>query len=289
MDSHATVLEARARQQHSHGLRVAARAAALGASLAAAARGGVERDDPSLLTVQELRAELKAARAEIEAHRRSQNSKASSSSTGELFVDAEFPAEARSLLGDAGAQSLEAIRDDAAEGLAAEKEKGEPPPRSSSKPKLKGWLTKRGALQALQTPLNWKRPTDMGYNALLFESGVRPNDVLQGALGNCWLLSAMASLAERSWRVRRLFRETSTNPSGRYHVTLYKDGLRRTYTIDDLLPVTVDGTAPYCARGRNGKLWPSLLEKAMAKAHGSYAALKAGYSHEAFLDLTGAP
>ena len=71
--------------------------------------------------------------------------------------------------------------------------------------------------------------------------------------------------------------------------------------IDDRLPVTdaprraelaFDTKLAFsrCGSDERGQmLWTSLLEKAYAKAHGSYQAISGGQVAEALLDLTGAP
>ena len=71
--------------------------------------------------------------------------------------------------------------------------------------------------------------------------------------------------------------------------------------IDDRLPVTenprraelaFDTKLAFsrCGSDESGQmLWSSLLEKAYAKAHGSYQAISGGQISEALLDLTGAP
>ena len=62
----------------------------------------------------------------------------------------------------------------------------------------------------------------------------------------------------------------------------------RVVLIDDYLPVTEDGELAY-SWALHGQLWVSLLEKAYAKLHKSYAAISLGRMRDALADLTGAP
>lgn len=79
----------------------------------------------------------------------------------------------------------------------------------------------------------WVRPAQMiGKNAgkyklfategeaCLFKR-VSPLDIKQGHLNNCWLVSAMSTLAEYPDRVRSLFRQQSLSEDGRYDLRLY--------------------------------------------------------------------
>lgn len=67
---------------------------------------------------------------------------------------------------------------------------------------------------------------------------VSPNDINQGQLGDCWLLSSIACLAEFPEAVRKLFVSREANEKGVYTVLLFDTGLRKwvPITVDDYLP-----------------------------------------------------
>jgi len=107
-------------------------------------------------------------------------------------------------------------------------------------------------------------------------------------------MSALAVVAERPDLVLRLFGDTARNQAGCYQVNLFLDGEWRAITIDDRLPCThqqrrPDGSGLAFSRADGQQLWTPLLEKAYAKAHGSYRAISGGEIAEALLDLTGCP
>ena len=122
----------------------------------------------------------------------------------------------------------------------------------------------------------------------IFYDSIEPNDIIQGALGDCWFMSALASLAERPALVERLFITKEVNPQGVYRVKLCKNGEWVVVTIDDYFPCYPDG-GPIFSRAQGNELWVMLLEKAYAKLHSNYLLLRGGYAVEGMLDLTGCP
>ena len=137
--------------------------------------------------------------------------------------------------------------------------------------------------------VHWRRPSDFFQGRYeVFLDNIEPNDIKQGLLGDCWLMCALASLAERPQLVQRLFLTKEVNKYGVYRVRLCKNGEWQVVTVDDYFPCEAYGT-PIFSRSHGNELWVLLLEKAYAKLHGNYMLLKGGWAREGMLDLTGCP
>lgn len=134
----------------------------------------------------------------------------------------------------------------------------------------------------------WKRPHEFMQNPQLFCDGIDPNDINQGALGNCWFLAAIASVAENPALIRRLFATKEYNTHGLYQLWICKNGEWVKVTVDDYIPCYPNGGPMFC-RASGDELWVLLLEKAYAKVHGNYCQLRAGFVSHGMEDLTGAP
>ncbi|CAG7733320.1 unnamed protein product, partial [Allacma fusca] len=109
-----------------------------------------------------------------------------------------------------------------------------------------------------------------------------------GALGDCWFVSSIATVASKPQLVRKLILTQVVDPAGVYILRLFKDGVWKTVIIDDLIPCD-ESNCPVFAQAKGKQLWVSLLEKAQAKLYGSYHALKNGSTYEGLISLTGSP
>ncbi|VDI46453.1 calpain-15 [Mytilus galloprovincialis] len=114
------------------------------------------------------------------------------------------------------------------------------------------------------------------------------NDIMQGEIGNCWFICALAVVAERQKLVERIVVTKDYCPEGAYVVRLCKDGIWKTVVLDDHFPVDQHKRLKY-SKARRGQLWVPLIEKAAAKMHGCYQALGSGRTVESLSLLTGEP
>ena len=131
--------------------------------------------------------------------------------------------------------------------------------------------------------------TSEGQHAQLFAGEIEPNDIGQGQLGDCWLLTSFVCLAEFPGAIQSVFLTNEFNPRGRYVVKLF-NGYTQSHEeleIDDYVPVRKGTCEPLFAKPHGRELWVLLLEKAFAKFLGSYQKLDGGFSLWGLQALTG--
>lgn len=118
--------------------------------------------------------------------------------------------------------------------------------------------------------------------------GIKPSDIYQGSLGDCYFLSSISALAEYPDRVKRLLITKEANDKGCYAVALNINGDWRQVILDDFFP-TFRRKLNFC-HSSSAELWAMLLEKAYAKVFDGYWNIgTGGFAEDALKDLTGAP
>lgn len=163
------------------------------------------------------------------------------------------------------------------------------------------------AMQWLRFQTDPSRASQCRY-VVLGQEGFRPEDARFGSdaqsAGGCFV-DAVATLAERPAALARLLPNAlpgGEDPGGCHEVRLCVDGNWRAILVDERLPVRPAAGLSRCGsaekndhellafgRSAGNQLWLPLLEKAYAKAYGSYNFAFPGVAiNEILADLTGA-
>ncbi|XP_042301967.1 calpain-13 [Sceloporus undulatus] len=137
--------------------------------------------------------------------------------------------------------------------------------------------------------IQWLRPTEIMRDPCLFVDGVSRADILQGQIGDCWVLAALGSLTRQERFLNNVIPKDQGfkyNYAGIFHFRFWHFGDWVDVVIDDQL-LFHNGNYLFVHPRSKNEFWPPLLEKAYAKLRGSYTNLDQGYLSEALVDFTG--
>ncbi|EFC39198.1 predicted protein [Naegleria gruberi] len=109
--------------------------------------------------------------------------------------------------------------------------------------------------------IKWSRASEiLGHNYEIFCDGISADDIKQGCLGDCWMLSAVAAIAAQPYLIERLFSTRSVNKAGIYELNICTGGEWTRVVVDDLFPTDQYNNSLF-AHNHSAELWVMLLEK----------------------------
>ncbi|XP_022235226.1 calpain-C-like, partial [Limulus polyphemus] len=136
----------------------------------------------------------------------------------------------------------------------------------------------------------WKRPKEICPDPSFVLDGPDQYDISPGKLGDRWFVSCIGCLTITKGLFYRVVPADQNflpdDYAGIFRFRLWWSGEWREVVVDDRLP-TVNNKLVFVHSQHSNQFWAALLEKAYAKLHGSYEALKYGCSLDGMADLTG--
>ena len=140
--------------------------------------------------------------------------------------------------------------------------------------------------------VEWLRPHQICKNPLFYyKRGPSRNDVIQGVIGDCWVVGPISNLASNPEMLNKVVPRGQDFERGKYDGTFHfrfhsLTGWKDVY-IDDILP-TINKKLMFAHSKRHDVFWAPLLEKAYVKFVGCYENVhRGGVSSVANYHFTG--
>ena len=162
------------------------------------------------------------------------------------------------------------------------------------------YTTNPGSADYVSREINSQNITDPAYNSYahgwynfaaspLFADGPEYNDIRQGAVGDCYYLASLASLADTDPGVIRQM--VTSLGDGTFAVRFYRDGQEVYLRLDADLPVSSGSSLAYAKLSGDGEIWVAIVEKAYAHfryGQNTYDSISGGWMSTVYMEVTGA-
>ncbi len=148
-----------------------------------------------------------------------------------------------------------------------------------------------GLTEDIISMIGWKKPKDAFKGQYyLFKDEISLDDVKQGSIGDCYLMSVLAALSQTPQLIDQCFKSKKVNPDGFYEIFFHENGKKKVIFVDDnTITLNCSYLNQFLFALPNGEeLWVMLLEKAYAKYEGGYSNIIGGTMVGELEWLTGA-
>ena len=147
--------------------------------------------------------------------------------------------------------------------------------------KLKDELQEDLELKEKKLTIEWERISDRGDFKEVYNEKISHEQIEQGSLGDCYLISLIASIShfpklligENKKNTPHILYNVEYGDIGYYEIMLFIDGRFQIVIIDDYIPFFKENGITVFAKSSENYYWVNLLEKAYSKICGGYTSM----------------
>ena len=144
--------------------------------------------------------------------------------------------------------------------------------------KLKDELQEDLELKEKKLTIEWERISDRGDFKQIYNEKISHEQIEQGSLGDCYLMSLIASIShfpkliigEKDKNTPHILYNTEYGDIGYYEIMFFIDGNFKIVIIDDYIPFFKENGMTVFGKSSENYYWVNLVEKAYSKICGGY-------------------